>query len=770
MDKYIGRLLDNRYEILEVIGTGGMAVVYKARCHRLNRMVAVKILKDDNLGDEDFRRRFHAESQAVAMLSHPNIVSVYDVSTSIMADYIVMELIEGISLKEYMETRGTLNWKETLHFGIQIAKALEHAHSRGIVHRDIKPHNVMVLKNGSVKVTDFGIARMMSKGNTLTKEALGSVHYISPEQAKGGRVDTRSDIYSLGVVMYEMMAGRPPYDGDSPVAVAIQHINGGAPMPSSYNPNIPGGLEQIIMRAMALEIDDRYTTATQMLHDMDEFRKDPTMLFDYHVPPLDAVISISKPPIPLTVNPPRTTAQKVAGRADGQRARTATGQAARNTGQIPRSTSGQVSRNTGGVSSRSAAESKRKREEEQRRQRNSRMATIAIISCSLVAVVALVIFLITLFNGQLFNKPQKLIEVPRLIGQYYDDLPEYPDFVVIKEGVYDENYPAGIIIDQKPDVGDNVVKGTELYATVSLGKVPTVVKMDNLVNMDETSAKNLLLSYDMNLNIVIEEEFSEDYEVGKVTRTIPEMGKELRENDNIVLYISAGPEINISAMPNVVNKTEAMARNILDSQKLDLDIRVEEVYDSNVEKGSVVKTDPASGEQLKTGQKVVLYISKGPELKTVPNVLGMDIETAVKVLTNAGFKTPSIEYVESEEEKDMVVEQTPEENTDWDITKTIELKISKGPEPTTEPTTEPTSEPTEPTEITKDVVLNLLNEADNEDIHVSVIRDGKEVFNETVTKGTKTITLPGQTGTGTVNYTIVINHSDGWETAVVFTN
>ena len=770
MDKYIGRLLDNRYEILEVIGTGGMAVVYKARCHRLNRMVAVKILKDDNLGDEDFRRRFHAESQAVAMLSHPNIVSVYDVSTSIMADYIVMELIEGISLKEYMETRGTLNWKETLHFGIQIAKALEHAHSRGIVHRDIKPHNVMVLKNGSVKVTDFGIARMMSKGNTLTKEALGSVHYISPEQAKGGRVDTRSDIYSLGVVMYEMMAGRPPYDGDSPVAVAIQHINGGAPMPSTYNPNIPGGLEQIIMRAMALEIDDRYTTATQMLHDMDEFRKDPTMLFDYHVPPLDAVISISKPPIPLTVNPPRTTAQKVAGRADGQRARTATGQAARNTGQIPRSTSGQVSRNTGGVSSRSAAESKRKREEEQRRQRNSRMATIAIISCSLVAVVALVIFLITLFNGQLFNKPQKLIEVPRLIGQFYDDLPEYPDFVVIKEGVYDENYPAGMIIDQKPDPGDNVVKGTELYATVSRGEVPNVVKMDNLVNMDETSAKNLLLSYDMNLNIVIEEEFSEDYEVGKVTRTIPEMGKELRENDNIVLYISAGPEINISAMPNVVNKTEAMARNILDSQKLDLDIRVEEVYDSNVEKGSVVKTDPASGEQLKTGQKVVLYISKGPELKTVPNVLGMDIETAVKVLTNAGFKTPSIEYVESEEEKDTVVEQTPEENTDWDITKTIELKISKGPEPTTEPTTEPTSEPTEPTEITKDVVLNLLNEADNEDIHVSVIRDGKEVFNETVTKGTKTITLPGQTGTGTVNYTIVINHSDGWETAVVFTN
>ena len=241
MNHYIGQLLDDRYEILEVIGTGGMAVVYKALDHRLNRPVAIKILKDEFSGDDEFRRRFRAEGEAVAMLSHPNIVQVYDVSSSDTANYLVMELINGISLKQYMEVKGVLNWKETLHFAMQIAKGLEHAHSRGIVHRDIKPHNVMVLKDGSVKVMDFGIARVMSKSNTLTKEALGSVHYISPEQAKGGYTDSRSDIYSLSVVMYEMMTGRPPFDGESPVAVAIQHINGGAPKPSALNPNIPLG-------------------------------------------------------------------------------------------------------------------------------------------------------------------------------------------------------------------------------------------------------------------------------------------------------------------------------------------------------------------------------------------------------------------------------------------------------------------------------------------------------------------------------------------------
>ena len=282
MDQYIGKMLDNRYEILEVIGTGGMAVVYKARCHRLNRLVAIKILRDDLAQDAEFRRRFHDESQAVAMLSHPNIMAVYDVSKSSDLEYIVMELLDGITLKQYMQKKGEpLSWKEALHFITQIMKALSHAHGRGIIHRDIKPQNIMVLRDGSIKVADFGIARLASAAqSTLTQEALGSVHYISPEQARGSRIDARSDIYSAGVVLYEMLTGRLPYEGDSPVSVAIQHINSIPLAPRELNPDIPEALEAITMKAMASNVEQRYLSADAMLADLEEFRKNPNINFE----------------------------------------------------------------------------------------------------------------------------------------------------------------------------------------------------------------------------------------------------------------------------------------------------------------------------------------------------------------------------------------------------------------------------------------------------------------------------------------------------------
>ena len=615
MDKYIGRLLDNRYEILEVIGTGGMAVVYKARCHRLNRLVAIKILKDDYLEDEDFRRRFHAESQAVAMLSHPNIVSVYDVSTSVSleADYIVMELIEGITLKQYMEKKGVLNWKETLHFAMQIAKALEHAHSRGVVHRDIKPHNVMVLKNGSVKVADFGIARLMSKGDTLTKEALGSVHYISPEQAKGGRVDNRSDIYSLGVVMYEMMSGRPPYEGDSPVAVAIQHINGGAVLPSTLNPNIPGGMEQIIMKAMAHDLKDRYTTATQMLSDMDEFRKDPTLLFDYNTPPLDEVTKLKRQPLVLDT---KTEAELAQERAEARR-----------------------------KERRQKNEPPVKQPERRSDSQGSRVATAAIIVCSMVAVIAIAVFLVILLGGGL-SSGGKMVEVPQLVGKYYDALKAYPGLEIrVQNEVYDATFEEGRIINQVPVYGTSVREGTEIFVTVSKGKEPQSIMMQNLVGLTRERAEDILVSQSLNLDIRVEEEHHDSVAAGNVIRTEPAMDTVLTAGQTVTLYVSLGKDtvVEMKKMPNLVGKDLDMAINILKAYGFPAP-EFEDVYSfENV--GVVVSQSEERDVKIPVDTVIKLEVSKGPE-PTEPPTTEAPTEPPTEKPTEAPTEPPATDAPE----------------------------------------------------------------------------------------------------------------------------
>ena len=597
-DKYIGRLLDNRYEVLEVLGVGGMAVVYKARCHRLNRLVAIKILKDEYSKDEEFCRRFHAEGQAVAMVSHPNIVNVYDVSSSHDADYIVMELIDGISLKQYMEKKGVLNWKETLHFAMQISKALEHAHGRGIVHRDIKPHNVMVLKNGSVKVTDFGIARVMSESHTLTREALGSVHYISPEQAKGGRVDNRSDLYSLGVVMYEMMTGRPPYDGESPVAVAIQHINGGAAMPSTLNPNIPGGLEQIIMKAMAHDLTQRYASASAMLYDMDEFRKNPVLLFDYNTPPTDAVIQMQSGATPVAEEKPahvRTTAERVVEEKTDQ----------------PRPMP-QRRRPSG---ERSETTSRRRAP----KQDENRMTTIAVIACSAVAVIALVVFLVVLLSGGCSAGDREMISVPDLLGKDYEQMQEkyaYNANIHIKLNSdqnfsYSDDYEKGQIMDQKPAAGTDVAKGTEIYVTVSLGKEPETVLMEDHVGKSIDEVKGYLDALKLDLQITEIEEFSDEYKEGQIIRTDPTAEERLSTGGVVVLYVSKGPEIVEVEMEDLSKKTVDEAKKWLENQKMNLTVEVEDEENLEVEEGSILRTKPAAGEKLKTGDTVTMYVATG---------------------------------------------------------------------------------------------------------------------------------------------------------------
>ncbi len=616
MDQYIGRLLDDRYEILEVIGTGGMAVVYKARCHRLNRLVAIKILKDEFAGDEEFRRRFRAEGEAVAMLSHPNIVQIYDVSSSDSANYIVMELIDGISLKQYMEKKGVLNWKETLHFAIQIAKGLEHAHSRGIIHRDIKPHNVMVLKNGSVKVMDFGIARVMNKSNTLTKEALGSVHYISPEQAKGGHTDNRSDLYSLSVVMYEMMTGRPPYDGESAVAVAIQHINGGAPMPSTLNPNIPKGLEQIIMKGMSLDVRDRYASATEMLQDMEEFRKNPSILFDYHTILDDATRAIPSGSQPRTVAERKAQA-KNGGRASSDSVRLRQG----STGNIQKRTTGSMPVNSAGreADSIQRAQQRRKTQEQQREQQRkeerSRVATTAIVICSAVAVIAIIIFLVALFNGALLNQEKELVEVPYLVGEMYAEgfTAKYSDFTIrLQPQEYSDIYPAGQIMLQEPEGGSKVQKGSDLWITISMGGEPPVKVMDNYVGVDAEEVISVLKG--MGFTPLTRKEVSYVYEAGQVTRTDPAYGTELTDGQTVFVYVSTGPDIETASMPNVVGLELERALELLNQMGF-TNIRPESVESLKTE-NEVVYQSVEKNSEIDVNTEIIIHYSGGMETQT----------------------------------------------------------------------------------------------------------------------------------------------------------
>ena len=282
MDKYIGKRLDGRYEIHELIGVGGMANVYRCTDTLDDREVAIKILKDEYLNNEEFIRRFKNESKAIAMLSHQNIVKVYDVSFGDMIQYIVMEYIDGITLKEYIDQQGIIEWKDALHLTTQVLKALQHAHECGIVHRDIKPQNIMLLQDGSIKVTDFGIARFSDKATrTMTEQAIGSVHYIAPEQAKGDVTDGKTDIYSVGVMLYEMLTGRLPFDGESAVSVALMQLQSTPKRPREINPGIPIGLEQITMRAMQKQPEDRYASAAEMLSDIERFRLNPSIVFDY---------------------------------------------------------------------------------------------------------------------------------------------------------------------------------------------------------------------------------------------------------------------------------------------------------------------------------------------------------------------------------------------------------------------------------------------------------------------------------------------------------
>lgn len=562
MDNYIGRLLDNRYEILEQIGSGGMAVVYKARCHRLNRLVAIKILKDELGQDEEFRRRFHAESQAVAMLSHHNIVNVYDVSHSENLNYIVMELIDGITLKQYLQQKGALNWREVLHFSTQIAKALEHAHSRGIIHRDIKPHNIMILKDGTVKVADFGIARVSSAQSTLTREALGSVHYISPEQAKGGKIDYRSDIYSLGVVMYEMLTGRTPYDGETPVSVAIQHINANAVLPRTINPQIPIGLEQITMHAMEANVDKRYETATDLICDLEEFRRNPNIMFE-----TDNENRTSHP-VEHMVRQPSVHAEP------------------------------------------HVSSSKKRKTVRPMNTRKSNLAgLVAGILCIVLALSFIGYFLYSFFFSDLLNQKAE-IAVPPLVGQLEADIDpnDYPEFrIQVDRRLPSENAPIGEILNQEPSAGNMVKNGAIISLTVSSG--PSTDSMRDLINYTAQNATTILNNLGLNLHIREVKESSDTIVSGAVIRTDPAKDAVLTNGQEVILYVSSGPNIVLVPVPELVGKKIDAATAELDELKLKYGISY---VDSDTAEGTVIFQSIKQMEKVKEGTTINLQVSNGP--------------------------------------------------------------------------------------------------------------------------------------------------------------
>ena len=566
MDQYIGKMLDDRYEILELIGTGGMANVYKARCHRLNRLVAIKILKSDLADNADFRRRFHDESQAVAQLSHANIVSVYDVSTNPDREYIVMELIDGITLKQYMERRGRMDWRESLHFITQIMRGLSHAHSRGIIHRDIKPQNIMVLRDGSVKVADFGIACLANAGQTLTQEALGSVHYISPEQARGDRIDARSDIYSAGVVLYEMLTGRLPFEGDSAVSVAIQHLSSVPLAPRDIDPSIPEPLELICMKAMNSDPNKRYASADAMIEDLEKFRRDPSVDMDYIRQELSKPSADSEPTMPIP------TAQVASA----------------------------VKKHTGEV--------RREPEDDEPPRRDKR--SIAIIAGIFAAAVLLVVLLFKLILGDFGPAgSNKSYTVPDVRGKTVEEAQEAEGvkdiFTVHVQGMRKtDEYQPGQIVEQDPIAGRT--RKSNFVIEVYVAEEPEKVLMKDLTGMEYRQARVLLTDLGMSLKIESREESSDKYGANAVIRTEPAADEPLTAGQTVIIYYSTGPE-------SVVVPTFT-GQNIADATKnaRDLGLTVGEItYDpyNIAEPGQVVEQSLEPTSEVPGGTKISFTVS-----------------------------------------------------------------------------------------------------------------------------------------------------------------
>ncbi len=553
-DKYIGRILDDRYEIIELIGSGGMANVYKALCHRLNRYDAVKIMRDDTAASTELRRRFRAESQAVAMLSHPNIVSVYDVSHSDDIEYIVMELIDGITLKQYLQKKSVLDPSEVLNFSIQIAKALEHAHSKGIIHRDIKPQNIMLLKDGMIKVADFGIASLESDIEENNGETVGSVHYIAPEQARGQAPDARSDIYSLGIVMYEMLTGKLPYVGASDVEVAVKHMNTDPVSPRDIVPDIPEELEHICLKAMDSDINERYQTAGELLNELEQYK---TQSLAAHVLEDSEAVLID------------------------------------------------------------SDEQPRRRAQRSRRSRKIALSS-GILAVLLFVIIGFVFlngyFLKDLFSDPVKVKVDNF--VGRYYEDVINDkdYKKIYDFKVTFKVDLEHEY--GIILSQSPEaersktVSDKNSKiVVELVcAAETVDEEKRLLKVPDIVNREREEAISMI--QDAGFTYSLEQAPSDSITKGYVISTDPVADAAAEEGSEIKIIISTGPQTVMTTVPQLkgLSKDAAIAK----IESSNLSIGTVTSAESELDAGTVIEQNIAANTKVEEHTKISITISSGP--------------------------------------------------------------------------------------------------------------------------------------------------------------
>ena len=552
MDKNIGRKLDGRYEITELIGVGGMADVYKATDILEDRTVAVKILKNEFADNEDFVRRFRNESKAIAVLSHPNIVKIYDVGFTDKIQFIVMEYIDGITLKEFMEQQGVLKWKDTVHFIIQILRALQHAHDRGIVHRDIKPQNIMLFPDGTIKVMDFGIARFArEEGKTISDKAIGSVHYISPEQARGDITDEKSDIYSVGVMMYEMLTGVKPFDADNPVTVALMHMQTEPKPPREINDSIPEGLEEIVIRAMQKEASKRYQSASEMIKDIEEFKKNPSIVFEYKY---------------LSEKTQYYNANAVSKAAAAYEANSHEGgnHYADDKGEERKLKSKSKVKTKELPKENESYEDYDDYEEDEKVSKSSYFVVIltAIAAGILIIVVAFIALTITDIIGP--DEKTQVGKMPDIVGYSYQEVKTYyAEFfdVTVDSQEYSSDYPEGAIISQEPVEGRDYLVGKATVKVV-VSKGPRMVTIPNVYDLDSNTAQSMLRDNN-GFNVIIKSVFDDNVDKDLVIMTDPAKNEQAEYGSTVYMYVSRGPEEQDVIVPDLLGYTLDAAKTLL---------------------------------------------------------------------------------------------------------------------------------------------------------------------------------------------------------------